>query len=94
MDDEAFRAELRDFCLTQCPPEIRALVARNGKLGRREWSTWQRILFERGWGRPTGRWNTAAPAGRCTSATSSMRCWPSATARHNTTMGCATSPPC
>lgn len=52
MDDEAFRAELRDFCLTQCPPEIRALVARNGKLGRKEWSTWQRILFERGWGAP------------------------------------------
>jgi alkylation response protein AidB-like acyl-CoA dehydrogenase len=52
MDDEAFRAELRDFCLARCPAETRALVARGGKLGRREWSNWQRILFERGWGAP------------------------------------------
>ncbi|MBO1073820.1 acyl-CoA dehydrogenase family protein [Roseomonas marmotae] len=52
MDDEAFRAEVREFCLTRCPPEIRALMARGGKLGRKEWSTWQRILFERGWGAP------------------------------------------
>lgn len=51
-DLEAFRAEVREFALTRCPPDIRELVARGGKLGRDAWSRWQRILYEHGWGAP------------------------------------------
>ncbi|MCR0981073.1 acyl-CoA dehydrogenase family protein [Roseomonas populi] len=51
-DYAAFRAEVREFCLTRCPADIRALVARGGKLGRDAWSRWQRILFDHGWGAP------------------------------------------
>ncbi len=53
MDEAAFRAEIRDFAQTQCPPEIRAVVAANRKLGRKEWAPWQRILHARGWGAPS-----------------------------------------
>jgi alkylation response protein AidB-like acyl-CoA dehydrogenase len=57
MDDaaelEAFRRTLREFALSHCPPEIRAVVAANRKLGRKEWSVWQRILHARGWGAPS-----------------------------------------
>ncbi|WP_431272110.1 acyl-CoA dehydrogenase family protein [Dankookia sp. P2] len=49
----AFRAEVRDFALTRCPPEIRAVVAANGKLGRKQWAPWQRILHVHGWGAPS-----------------------------------------
>ena len=49
----AFRAEVRDFALTRCPPEIRAVVAANGKLGRKHWAPWQRILHAHGWGAPS-----------------------------------------
>jgi len=51
-DYAAFRQEVRDFCLTRCPADIRALVARGGKLNRDAWSRWQRVLFDRGWGAP------------------------------------------
>ncbi|MFC7476144.1 acyl-CoA dehydrogenase family protein [Dankookia sp. GCM10030260] len=49
----AFRAEVRDFASTRCPPEIRAVVAANGKLGRKHWAPWQRILHAHGWGAPS-----------------------------------------
>ncbi|MBK1660199.1 acyl-CoA dehydrogenase family protein [Paracraurococcus ruber] len=49
----AFRAEVRDFALAHCPPEIRAVVAANGKLGRKQWAPWQRILHAHGWGAPS-----------------------------------------
>lgn len=52
-DYDAFRREVRAFAETHCPPEIRAKVAANGKLGRREWSTWQKILHAHGWGAPS-----------------------------------------
>ncbi len=52
-DLAAFRAEVRDFALTSCPPEIRAAVAANRKIGRKEWSAWQRVLHARGWGAPS-----------------------------------------
>ncbi|MDB5373940.1 MAG: acyl-CoA dehydrogenase [Belnapia sp.] len=51
-DYEAFRAEVRDFALTQCPAELRALVASYRKLERQELDQWQKLLFERGWGAP------------------------------------------
>ena len=53
IDYEAFRAEVREFALTRCPPEIRAVVATYRKLSRKVWYPWQRILFEHGWGAPS-----------------------------------------
>lgn len=53
IDYDAFRAEVRDFALTRCPPEIRAVVATYRKLSRKVWYPWQRILFEHGWGAPS-----------------------------------------
>jgi alkylation response protein AidB-like acyl-CoA dehydrogenase len=53
IDYEAFRAEVRDFALTRCPSEIRAVVATYRKLSRKVWYPWQRILFEHGWGAPS-----------------------------------------
>ncbi|WP_421988849.1 acyl-CoA dehydrogenase family protein [Roseococcus sp.] len=53
VDYEAFREELRAFALTNCPPEIRAVVASYRKLSRKIWYPWQKILFEHGWGAPS-----------------------------------------
>jgi alkylation response protein AidB-like acyl-CoA dehydrogenase len=53
IDYEAFRAEVREFALTRCPSEIRAVVATYRKLSRKVWYPWQRILFEHGWGAPS-----------------------------------------
>ena len=53
IDYEAFREEVRNFALTRCPPEIRAVVATYRKLSRKVWYPWQRILFEHGWGAPS-----------------------------------------
>ncbi|WP_424811123.1 acyl-CoA dehydrogenase family protein [Roseococcus sp. YIM B11640] len=52
IDYEAFREELREFALKNCPPEIRAVVASYRKLSRKIWYPWQKILFEHGWGAP------------------------------------------
>ena len=51
-DAAAFAAEIRAFCLAGCPDAIREVMRRGGKLTRREWGPWQRILFARGWGAP------------------------------------------
>ena len=53
MDHSAFREELRDFAVKNCPPEIRAVVASYRKLSRKIWYPWQRILYEHGWGAPS-----------------------------------------
>ena len=53
IDYEAFREEVREFALTRCPSEIRAVVATYRKLSRKVWYPWQRILFEHGWGAPS-----------------------------------------
>jgi len=52
VDYQAFRRELIDYMQARCPPDIREIVRTNQKLGRREWSEWQRILNSRGWGAP------------------------------------------
>jgi alkylation response protein AidB-like acyl-CoA dehydrogenase len=52
VDYDAFRRELVDYMQAHCPPAIREIVRTNQKLGRREWSEWQRILNARGWGAP------------------------------------------
>ena len=53
IDYDAFREEVREFALTRCPAEIRAVVATYRKLSRKIWYPWQRILFEHGWGAPS-----------------------------------------
>jgi alkylation response protein AidB-like acyl-CoA dehydrogenase len=50
---EAFRIELRQFMQAHCPAALRAKVRNNHKLGRAEFSQWQRILHARGWGAPS-----------------------------------------
>ncbi len=52
VDYDAFREEVRDFAMTRCPPEIRAVVATYRKLSRKVWYPWQKILSEHGWGAP------------------------------------------
>jgi alkylation response protein AidB-like acyl-CoA dehydrogenase len=52
IDYEAFRAEVRDFALTNCPPDLREAVVKLKKQGRHEMLTWQRILYAQGWGAP------------------------------------------
>jgi alkylation response protein AidB-like acyl-CoA dehydrogenase len=53
VDHAAFREEVRSFALAACPADIREAVAANRKIGRDEWSRWQRILFGHGWGAPS-----------------------------------------
>ena len=55
IDYVAFEQEVREFALAHCPPDVRAIVAANGKLTRREYSLWQKALFERGWAAPGWR---------------------------------------
>ena len=49
---QAFRAELRAFMHTHCPPELRTKVRNAHKMGRAEYAQWQRILAAKGWGAP------------------------------------------
>ncbi|MFL9841865.1 acyl-CoA dehydrogenase family protein [Sphingomonas sp. ST-64] len=53
IDYDAFREEVRAFALRACPADIRETVAANRKIGRAEWSRWQRILYDHGWGAPS-----------------------------------------
>lgn len=55
IDYGAFEEEVRTFVESHCPPGVRALVAANGKLTRREYSVWQKALFARGWAAPGWR---------------------------------------
>jgi alkylation response protein AidB-like acyl-CoA dehydrogenase len=52
IDYEAFRTEVRDFALSQCPDDLRQAVVGLKKLGRYEMCTWQKILYAKGWGAP------------------------------------------
>ena len=51
---DAFRAEVRAFCATQMPAEVRAKQARGQHLARDEYDTWLKRLGARGW--LTGKW--------------------------------------
>lgn len=53
IDYGSFRDEVRTFAIAACPPDIREKVASNRKIGRDEWSRWQRILYDKGWGAPS-----------------------------------------
>jgi alkylation response protein AidB-like acyl-CoA dehydrogenase len=53
IDYAAFRRELVDFMQANCPPELRAFVRANRKLGREQYAQWQRILHAHGWSAPS-----------------------------------------
>ena len=52
-DEEAFRAEVREFARTAMPPEIRETVDRGEYVDRDHTIRWQKILHARGWGAPS-----------------------------------------
>jgi alkylation response protein AidB-like acyl-CoA dehydrogenase len=49
---DAFREEVRAFAEKNCPADIRTRVASGAKPIRREYSTWQKILYQHGWAAP------------------------------------------
>src|SRR5690606_22286019 len=51
-EEQAFREEVARFAQEHCPPEVRAAVARNAKLTRKEYSAWQKALYKKGWAAP------------------------------------------
>lgn len=51
-DYVAFEAEVRAFCETDCPQDIREIVRGAQKLTRDPWARWQRVLYDHGWGAP------------------------------------------
>ncbi len=52
-DDEAFRAQVREFVRARLPPELRRKVLAGASLGKSDYLAWHRILFERGWIAPS-----------------------------------------
>ena len=50
--DKAFRAEVREFVAARLPSDIRRRVEGGLALGREDYVTWHRILYERGWAAP------------------------------------------
>ena len=51
-DYAVFGEEVRAFAIEHCPQEIRRTVASGARIGRHEYSTWQKILYRRGWAAP------------------------------------------
>jgi alkylation response protein AidB-like acyl-CoA dehydrogenase len=51
---DAFRAEVRAFCRSEMPAEVRRKQARGQHLERQEYDTWLKRLGARGW--LTGKW--------------------------------------
>jgi alkylation response protein AidB-like acyl-CoA dehydrogenase len=53
-EDEAFRAEVRQFIREHLPPEVSKAIYRLGYLahGRERTLAWQRALYQRGWSAP------------------------------------------
>lgn len=49
-EDQAFRAEVREFMRTQLPAHIREKVVNGYELSREDHVLWQRTLHARGWG--------------------------------------------
>ena len=52
LDYPAFRRDVLDFGRRACPRELSEVVRNNQKLGRKEFSAWQKILFAKGWAAP------------------------------------------
>jgi alkylation response protein AidB-like acyl-CoA dehydrogenase len=51
---EAFRAEVREFCRTHMPADIRRKQQRSEHLERDEYNAWLKLLGQKGW--LTGKW--------------------------------------
>jgi alkylation response protein AidB-like acyl-CoA dehydrogenase len=51
-EEQAFRDEVAAFVEAHCPADVRAAVAENAKLTRKEYSAWQKALYEHGWAAP------------------------------------------
>lgn len=51
-EDQAFRAEVREFVASHLPVDIRDRVLNFQRVGREDYVCWQRILHARGWGAP------------------------------------------
>jgi len=51
-DYAAFGDEVRTFATEHCPQDIRRTVASGARIGRHEYSSWQKILFRKGWAAP------------------------------------------
>lgn len=51
-EEHSFREEVAAFAQANCPAEVRAAVASNAKLTRKEYSAWQKALYQRGWAAP------------------------------------------
>jgi alkylation response protein AidB-like acyl-CoA dehydrogenase len=49
-EEEAFRAEVRAFCRTEMPEEIRETVEGGERVSRDHMVRWQKILYAKGWG--------------------------------------------
>ncbi|HEY8554554.1 MAG TPA: acyl-CoA dehydrogenase family protein [Burkholderiales bacterium] len=52
-EENAFREEVRAFVREKLPAHIRRKVMNGLRLTREDFVTWQRALYERGWGGPT-----------------------------------------
>ena len=63
IDYDAFREEVREFALTHCPPEIRAVVATYRKLSRKVWYPWQKSCSSTAGVRQAGQSSMAGPVG-------------------------------
>jgi alkylation response protein AidB-like acyl-CoA dehydrogenase len=48
-EENAFREEVRAFVRDKLPPEIARKVIEHKRLGKDDFVTWQRILYEQGW---------------------------------------------
>ena len=72
-EPDAFRAEVREFCRRELPPELAAKARVHVYFSREDRVRWQRILQRRGWF--AGHWprEYAARAGGRGSASSSLR---------------------
>jgi alkylation response protein AidB-like acyl-CoA dehydrogenase len=51
---DAFRSEVREFCKSEMPTDVRRKQARGEHLERREYDAWLKCLGSRGW--LTGKW--------------------------------------
>ena len=51
---DAFRAEVREFCASEMPAEVRRKQTRGEHLERHEYDAWLKRLGSRGW--LTGKW--------------------------------------
>jgi hypothetical protein len=71
-DYEAFREEVRAFALENCPEDVRRTVASGARIGRHEYSTWQKILFRKAQ-EPAFSTRTGLPASQ---APMSSTAWP------------------